>query len=183
MRTTLNTMFNMVEINLNKITTDMAKINNQLSSGRQMSTISDNPVNMVSALSLRTTLAEIGQYNSNISFGNSMITAAEQGLTGIKELVSEGMIEATMALNDSQTPATRTLIAPKIHALLEQGFFRIDIGNAIHGHHRITALSVETVKPSGAMVLQTSGIDPNTIGVQGGCHRVAFYSVVSASLI
>lgn len=131
----------MIEFNLNKITNDMARINNQISSGRQMSKISDNPVNLVRALGLRSTLAEINQYSSNISFGDSMIAAAESSLTGIKELVSEAMTETNMALNDSQTAETRTLIAPKVQALLEQSVTlantRYD-GKYVFGGYRTT---------------------------------------------
>ena len=47
MRITTQTINNTILTNLNNITTGMAKLNAQISSGNQMATISDNPVNMV----------------------------------------------------------------------------------------------------------------------------------------
>ena len=120
MRTTLNTIYNTIENNLNKITSDMLSINSRISSGRQMSKISDNPVNMVSALSMRSSLAEINNYQDNIGMGDAMIAAAESSLTEIKNLASTCILRANLALNDSQTPATRIYIADEIHVLLEQ---------------------------------------------------------------
>ncbi|OKY75678.1 MAG: hypothetical protein BM485_08145 [Desulfobulbaceae bacterium DB1] len=120
MRTTLNTIYNMIGTNLGKITTDMERINRQISSGMQMSKLSDNPVNMVSALGMRSTLAEISQYQTNISFGGSMISAAEQSLTGIKQLVMDSKNQTLIAANDSQTPSTRLYVADEVHVYLEQ---------------------------------------------------------------
>ncbi|MBU4263685.1 MAG: flagellar hook-associated protein 3 [Proteobacteria bacterium] len=120
MRTTLNTIYSMIGNNLNKITTDMWKLNNQISSGLQMSKISDNPVNMVSALGMRSTLAEISQYQSNITFGGSMISASEEALTGIKGLITQAKTKTLTGINDSQNFVTRTYIADEIHVYLEQ---------------------------------------------------------------
>ena len=120
MRTTLNTIYSMIGNNLNKITTDMWKLNSQISSGLQMSKISDNPVNMVSALGMRSTLAEITQYQSNITFGGSMISASEEALTGIKDLVTQAKTKTLTGINDSQNSFTRTYIADEIHVYLEQ---------------------------------------------------------------
>jgi flagellin-like hook-associated protein FlgL len=141
MRTTLNTIYRMIGNNLNKITTDMWKINSQISSGLQMSKISDNPVNMVSALGMRSTLAEITQYQSNITFGGSMIAASEQALTSIKDLVTKSKEITLAGINDSQTSTTRTYIADEIHAYLEQAVTvantRLD-GKYVFGGYRTT---------------------------------------------
>ncbi len=104
----------------------MERINRQISSGMQMSKLSDNPVNMVSALGMRSTLAEITQYQDNITFGGSMISASEQALTGIKQLVMDSKKQALIAVNDSQTPETRLYVADEIHVYLEQ---MVTLGN------------------------------------------------------
>ncbi len=98
----------------------MLNINNRISSGRQMSKISDNPINMISALAMRSTLAEISDYQDNINVGDAMIAAAESSLTGIKELAATCMERANMAINAAQTPQTRIYIADEIHVFLEQ---------------------------------------------------------------
>lgn len=119
MRTTLNTIFSQVQGNLNRVATDINKINSQISSGRQMSKLSDNPTSLVSALGMRSTVAEIGQYQENLDHGGAMITAAESALRQIKDQVMEAK---TLAIS-AQTPVVegdRPLIAPQVANLLDQ---------------------------------------------------------------
>ncbi len=119
MRTTLNTLFSQAQSNINRISSDLAKINSQISSGRQMSKLSDDPTNLVSALGMRTTVAEIAQYQDNLNHGGAMITAAENALRQIKDQVMEAK---TIAIS-AQTPVVapnRHLIAPQVANLLDQ---------------------------------------------------------------
>jgi flagellar hook-associated protein 3 FlgL len=137
----MNTIYNMIGNNLNKITTDMLKYNSQISSGMQMSKISDNPVNLVNALGMRSTLAEISQYQTNITFGGSMISAAEEALTGIKDLVMRSKDKALAAMNDSQNVTTRNYIADEIHVYLEQAVTLANTrwdGKYVFGGYRTT---------------------------------------------
>ncbi|MEW6519947.1 MAG: flagellar hook-associated protein 3 [Thermodesulfobacteriota bacterium] len=150
MRTTLNTIYSMIGNNLNKITTDMWKLNSQISSGLQMSKISDNPVNMVSALGMRSTLAEISQYQSNITFGGSMIAASEEALTGIKELVTKTKEKTLAGINDSQTFTTRNYIADEIHVYLEQAVTLANTrwdGKYVFGGYRTTGYTATEPTP------------------------------------
>ena len=75
MRTTLSTMNKKILNNLNSLTNDLNRINESISSERQMSTPSDNPANLVAALGLRTSLSEIKQYSTNLTYGSSFIDA------------------------------------------------------------------------------------------------------------
>lgn len=129
MRTTLNTIYRSIEYNLNKITSDLSVINSQMSSGRQMSRLSDNPVNLVSALGYRTNLAELSQLTKNINYGNTIIAASESGLVQIKDLVmgQNGGIElATSSIDGRLTPGNRLALAEGAHNLLMQS---ITLGN------------------------------------------------------
>jgi flagellin-like hook-associated protein FlgL len=144
MRTTLNTIYNMIQGNLNKVTTDMAKINSQISSGRQMSKISDNPVNLVSALGMRSSLAELEQYQENLIYGESIITASESALSQMKDQVIEARTTTIQALNAPLTQEDRLNIAPTIRNLIEQA---VTLGNTqisgkyIFGGYRTTGYS------------------------------------------
>lgn len=119
MRTTMNTIYNRIHANLNTLTEDLNSINNRISSGYEMSRISDNPVNMVSALNLRSSIAEISQYEVNLQYGGSMIDAAESALTQIKEQVIEAKTLAIKAQNPA-VEVNRIEIAPSVRNLLEQ---------------------------------------------------------------
>ncbi len=119
MRTTLNTLFSQMNTNLQRINKDISSLTNQISSGQQMSKISDNPLNMVSSLLMRTKVAELAQFQSNIQYGDTMVTAAENALRQIKEQVADAKVIAL----EAQSPVVendRDLIAPKVANLLDQ---------------------------------------------------------------
>ena len=126
MRTTLNTIYNMIQANLTKITTDIASINSKISSGMQMSKISDNPVNLVSALGMRSSLAELEQYQENLIYGESIIKASESALSQMKEQIIQAKVTTIQALNAPITPEDRINIAPAIRNLIEQA---VTLGN------------------------------------------------------
>ncbi len=120
MRTTLNTIYSRINTNLAKITTDMAKVNEQISSSMQMSKISDEPVNLVSALRFRSAITELDQYTENIQSGNTIITAAESALTQMKELTLRAKTLAIQATDPGYTSANREAIAEEIKNMFEQ---------------------------------------------------------------
>ncbi|MBU1639857.1 MAG: hypothetical protein KKG53_05180 [Proteobacteria bacterium] len=119
MRTTLNNLFSQMNTNLQRISKNMGSLTNQISSGQQMSKISDNPLNMVSSLIMRTKVAELAQFQSNLNYGDAMVTAAENALRQIKEQVADAKVIAI----EAQSPVVendRDLIAPKVSNLLDQ---------------------------------------------------------------
>ncbi|MFH1019406.1 MAG: hypothetical protein V1782_02175, partial [Pseudomonadota bacterium] len=126
MRITMQSIHYNILANLNKITTDMNRINNQISSGKQMSTISDNPVNLVTALGLRSNLTQITSYQDNLKFGDKTITAAENSLTQMKDLASRAKVLAIQLANASVTPENRLSAAEEVQHLFESA---ITLGN------------------------------------------------------
>lgn len=126
MRITMQSIHYNILTNLNKITTDMNRINNQISSGKQMSTISDNPVNLVTALGLRSNLTQITSYQDNLSFGDKAITAAENALTQMKDLALRAKTLAIQLANGSMTPENRLSAAEEVQHLFESA---VTLGN------------------------------------------------------
>jgi flagellin-like hook-associated protein FlgL len=127
MRITLQSIHRNILGNLNKITTDMNRINKQISSGRQISTISEDPVNLVTALGLRTNLSSIAKYRDNLSFANSMIVAAESALTQMKDLALRAKTLAIQQANAPVNQANRANAAEEVRHLWEQAIF---LGNS-----------------------------------------------------
>ncbi len=158
MRVTMQTIHKNILSNLNKLTSDMNDLNNQISSGRQMSKISDNPVNLSVALSLRTNLSEIKQYQENLTYGTSRINAAESSLSQVKDLVSRAKVLAIQASNASQTPDNRAIIAKEVDNLFSQA---ITLGNTqlngkyIFGGYRTSGYN--SVEPAPFMVDKYDG--------------------------
>jgi flagellar hook-associated protein 3 FlgL len=126
MRTTLNTIYSNIQGNLDRITTSMSSINERISSGHQMSKISDNPVNLVSALRFRTTVAELDQFGDNITHGNSIITASESALTQMKDLALRAKTLAIQAANSDLNSDNLNAIAKEISQMFNQA---VELGN------------------------------------------------------
>lgn len=144
MRLTMQSIHNDILRNLNKITTDMARINSQVSSGKQMSKISDDPVNLVTALGVRTNLTQITSYQSNLNFGNSMITAAETALSSMKEMAIRGKELAIQMANGTITQENRTSAAMEVSHLWEEAIFLANsqvAGKYVFGGYRTAGYS------------------------------------------
>jgi flagellin-like hook-associated protein FlgL len=112
-------MFSRMRYDLGRINSEIYKINGQISSGRRMSKLSDDPTSLVSALGMRSTVAEIAQYQENLGHGTALISAAESALRQIKDQVMEAK---TLAIS-AQTPVVeddRHLMAPAVANLLDQ---------------------------------------------------------------
>lgn len=123
MRITMQSIHKNILTNLNTLTEDMNRINMQISSGKQMSRISDDPVSLVTALGLRTDITEITQYQENIQFGDSMITAAETALTQMKELAIRAKTLAIQQNNASVSMENRANAAVEVKNLWEEAIF------------------------------------------------------------
>ena len=120
MRITMQSMNNNILNNLNNTTTDLGKLNEQISTGRQMSKLSDNPVNLTIALSLRTNLSSIVQYQENLNYGKNKLDAAESSLSEVKTQLIRGKTLALQAVNATVSPEGRMIIASEVHNLYEQ---------------------------------------------------------------
>ncbi|TBV79169.1 MAG: hypothetical protein EYX74_07400 [Desulfobulbaceae bacterium] len=133
MRVTMNAVYANILTNLGSITQDMNRINQQISSGKQMSTISDNPVGLVSVLGLRTTIAEISQYQRNLTFGDTVIKASENALSQMQDMVMRAKTLAIQQANATMTPENRANAALEIRHLWEQAI--ILANSSVHGKH------------------------------------------------
>jgi len=171
MRITMQTIHKNILSNLNTLTSGMNDLNNQISSGRQMSKLSDNPVNLSVALSLRSNLSEIKQYQENLTYGSGRINAAEASLTQIKDLLSRAKVLTIQANNASQTPENRTTIAAEIHQLYEQ---TIILGNTqlngkyIFGGYRTSGYTDTEPAPFVAGLIDGHRINGNNNGTING---------------
>ena len=120
MRITMQSIHSNILTNLNNLTTDMARINSQISSGKQMSTISDNPVNLVTALGLRSSLSQITTYQDNLKFGDKTITAAEDALTQMKGIALRAKVLGLQQANGSVSAQNRASAAEEARNLWKE---------------------------------------------------------------
>lgn len=150
MRITMQSIHRNILGNLNKITTDMNRINKQISSGRQISTISENPVNLVTSLGLHTNLSSIAKYRDNLSFGNTMIVAAENALTQMQDLALRAKTLAIQQANATVNTENRANAAEEARHLWEQSIFLANsqvMGKYVFAGYRTVGYTAEEPAP------------------------------------
>lgn len=120
MRVTMSTLFDQITNDLQRVNTDLNKVTTQITSGKKMSAIADDPVSLARVLSLRNSGNEILQYQQNMVFGSSMISASETTLEQIQEIVSVAKGIAISHGGASGTQTDQLIAADFVHDLYDQ---------------------------------------------------------------
>lgn len=150
MRTTLNTVYNKIQNNLGRINSELVEANERISTGQQMSKITDNPINLVSALRFRSSIVELNQYEENIQHGDTIITAAEAALTQMKDLAIRAKTLTIQATDPGLTSSNLTAISEEIKNLFAQSIQLANTqinGKYIFGGFRTTGYDSEEPAP------------------------------------
>jgi flagellar hook-associated protein 3 FlgL len=106
--------------NTQKNNAELAKIQQQIASGRKFDKISENPTDALKGLSNRSSLMQIEQYQKNVQDGIEWLTATDDALgsaTDVLQRVRELMVQAS---NDTIDEISRKNMATEIHTLKEQ---------------------------------------------------------------
>jgi flagellar hook-associated protein 3 FlgL len=105
---------------VNAIQRRMDKAQYQISSGRRINTVSDDPDQVSSLLAARASLASVQQSTANLGRVQTEVNAAEKGLQQASQVVERIRVLGTQGANTTQTPLTRATIAMEVGALMEQ---------------------------------------------------------------
>jgi len=120
MRVANRTLYDGAIINLARASSDMVKMNEIVSTSKNINRLSDDPVGLVAVLDLRTSLSDISQMKRNISMGNSWLTASESALSQLDSILTATK-ELTVQMTNATTGATeRSGNANLIDGYLEQ---------------------------------------------------------------
>ncbi len=135
-RVGMKTMYDRMLYNLNSLTDEMRKLENQIASGVKYEKPSDNPVDMVRALGYRRSLEEIDRYQVSIREGKSYLRTMEGAYEGLENLVMRAKQLAIQARNDTLSPENRQAIAAEVDNLLEEA---LALANTKHGGRYVFA--------------------------------------------
>ncbi len=141
MRVTMQTINANILNNLNRISESLDQINRRITSGKEISKPSDDPVTLAGALSLRSSLTQLTQYQENIAYGLNITNASENALTQTKEQVMRARTLALQYINASMTAENRALGAEEVKGLYEQALALANSqveGKYIFGGYRTT---------------------------------------------
>lgn len=127
MRITMNNIYGSIISNLDKLADDMRTLNETISSGRKYTTLSDDPVGLISAMEIRSIIDETKQYERNVTYGILWTDNAEIALRQTDEITSRAREIAVQMANATQSAATRDSAAVEVGHLIEQ---MVALGNS-----------------------------------------------------
>ncbi|NPB09661.1 MAG: flagellar hook-associated protein 3 [Thermodesulfobacteria bacterium] len=135
-RVGMKTMYDRMLYNLNSLTDEMRKLENQIASGVKYEKPSDNPVDLVRSLGYRRSLEEIERYQVSIREGKSYLHTMEGAYEGLENLVMRAKQLAIQARNDSLSDENRKALAIEVDNLLQEA---LALANTKHGGRYVFA--------------------------------------------
>ncbi len=120
MRVSNKSIYDAINHNLARSSDAMLEANKLISTGRRINRLSDDPVGMVSVLSLRSSLDHIDQLERNIAMGESWLTMGETALSQVEDLLSRAKALTIQMSSDSQGAVQRANAAEAVEGTLEQ---------------------------------------------------------------
>lgn len=121
----INNMINYIGSNL----TRMDKYQNQLATGKKISVPSDDPVVAARALKLRTDVAEINQYQSNVKDAQSWLDITEDSLAKIGDVMQRARELTVQAANGTNAADDTQKIEAEVKQLRTQ---LVQLGNSTY---------------------------------------------------
>ena len=118
-RVSQKTLFRSINTNLSFLTYDMAKINNQLATGRKVNKPSDDPSGGAVILAMRSILAEVDQYNKDVALADDWLSETENVLTNMKTTLTRAYELAEQMATDTYREDNLTVAAEEVDQLME----------------------------------------------------------------
>ena len=119
MRISTKTIYDAVKFNLGQISEALNKANKVASTGKRITTLSDDPVGLVQSLHIKSDLSNIEQMGRNITFGKSWLVAVESALSQVQDLISDAKSLCIQMSNASTSAEQRVLASENIRNILE----------------------------------------------------------------
>ncbi|MBD3393024.1 MAG: flagellar hook-associated protein 3 [Chitinivibrionales bacterium] len=99
---------------------NLAKLQEQLATGRRLLRPSDDPVDVSNDLKLRAKVSALAQYKRNIEDGTGWMAVTDTAMVSMNELMQRLRELAIQAASDSQTITERRYIAKEVEQLTRQ---------------------------------------------------------------
>ena len=99
--------------------TDLAKLQEQLSTGQRLLLPSDDPLAAVQIFSLRNSLDRIGAFQSNITTNQGYLSVTDQALGTLGDALNQAKSIAQSGVGDTVSDSQRSALADQIDALIQ----------------------------------------------------------------
>jgi len=113
-------MYDNIRINLERVTDEMVKASNVVSSGKRINKLSDDPIGLVTVLNLRSSLENVQQLERNISMGKSWLRAGESALTQVNGILTDTKALCVEMANSTKGASERANAAVQVDGYLRQ---------------------------------------------------------------
>jgi flagellar hook-associated protein 3 FlgL len=120
MRVANKTIFDSINVNLQRVTEGLSKANTVVSSTKRINQLSDDPVGLVTVLDLRSALAGVDQMGRNIEMGRSWLDSAESALTQVQDILTEVRALTVQMASATEGSAQRANAEPLVDGYLRQ---------------------------------------------------------------
>jgi len=122
----------------------LATYQEQLSSGKRINRISDDPVAANSAMRYRAQSLNVDKYSANIDSGTALMTSADSALSNVSTLLDQAKLLAVQGTNASQDASSRKTLATSVNSLLSN---LVDLGNTEQNGRFIFAGTATQTQP------------------------------------
>ncbi|MGO9137381.1 MAG: flagellar hook-associated protein FlgL [Syntrophales bacterium] len=119
-RVTNQMMTDLLNNSMSTVDTQYYNSIEEMSSGKQINSPSDNPIGFGQILSYRSGLAQISNYQQNISSNNSWLSATESALTQVNDILTSIKTTAISQANATASASTRQDAADSLQQQIEQ---------------------------------------------------------------
>lgn len=120
MRVSEKMLFDTSVLNLNKAVERVLRAQEEVSTGRKVQRPSDDPVGTGLILDFRTSIANLEQYQRNITWGRTALGGAEAALSGLTGLLARAKELAVGQASGTATAETRDVTAIEVRQILAQ---------------------------------------------------------------
>lgn len=165
MRITNAMMMNNFMGNINRNMTLLGKYQDQLSSGKRITRLSDDPIGIMGSLDAKAKLRKLDMHNSSIADAKSWLTQTESTLREMNDMVVKAYENTVGASNGTMTADDKLSAAELVEQLRQHV---VQLGNATYGGRYLfggynTTQAPFTYDASGSTLLY-NGIDLVTAG-------------------
>ena len=144
MRVTMSMLSERVRSNLIASSDQLLRAQNMVTTGKRISTPSDDPIGTGKSLSLRSALSSIEQYTRNIDVAQSQLTVTSAALDSVVNSVQQLRTLAISAASPALTTPARANLATQIEQI---GKTLAGTGNTLHMGKYIFSGSLSNTQP------------------------------------
>jgi flagellar hook-associated protein 3 FlgL len=173
MRVTFQTQYKNGIDNIEQAGSRLAELQRQVSSGKRIERISDDPTGAVGALAERNRMAQIDQYQQSGDSAYSRLTVLDSVMSDIVTKLTSAQASATSALGSTAGVEQRTAAAQQLAGLKEA---LLDDFNASFQGNYVFAGTKSTTKPfdsTNGVVAPYAGSNTEVFSDVGQGHKVA----------